>query len=34
MKSSPQMMKDATGEPLSERFWIELLKDRFVDKKY
>jgi carboxypeptidase Taq len=34
MKSSPAMMKDATGEILSERFWIELLKDRFIDKKY
>lgn len=33
LKSSPQMMKDATGETLHERFWIELLKERFIEKK-
>ncbi len=34
MKSSPMMMKDATGEALHEKYWLELLKNRFINKKY
>ena len=32
IKSSPQMIKDATGEPLHEKYWIDLLKNRFIEK--
>ena len=33
LKSSPEMMKEATGEELSEKYWVELLKERFIEKK-